>query len=101
MKFVAPEMKIGEGQAFSSASMLLERSEGGVFPQERLREMPDELIYAMAAALNDAAAEMEVRRRARVGAAGVRVVFSPPRMIHTSVATCTVHTRSTQPEFDV
>lgn len=58
MKFVAPEMATGESQPFSSMIV----PPGGMFPQERLRGMPDELIYAMAAALNDAAAEMEVNR---------------------------------------
>lgn len=58
MKFVAPEMATGESQPFSSTIV----PPGGMFPQERLRGMPDELIYAMAAALNDAAAEMEVNR---------------------------------------
>lgn len=56
IKFVAPEMATGEAQAVSSTVV----RPGGVFPQERLRGMPDELVYAMAAALQDAAVEMEV-----------------------------------------
>lgn len=56
MKFVAPEIATGESQAFSSMVV----PPGGMFSQERLRHMPDELIYAMAAALNAAAVEMEV-----------------------------------------
>lgn len=62
MKFVAPEMSVGESHAFSSTIV----PPGGMFPKERLRGMPDELIYTMAAALDAAAAEMEVLLRVKL-----------------------------------
>lgn len=60
MKFVAPEMVNGESRSESQPFSSTIVPTGEVFPRERLKSMPDELVYAMATALNDAAVEMEV-----------------------------------------
>lgn len=54
---MAPDTASPDGPAVPSMVV----RPGGAFSPEMLRKMPDDLILAMAAALNDAAAEMEVR----------------------------------------
>lgn len=78
ISFVTPEMAGSEAQAVSSAVVL----PGGVFSPERLRGMPDELVYAMAAALQEAAAEMEVcaRVHAQISFGVVAVLVSVVHM---------------------
>lgn len=50
-------MATGEARAVPSTVV---RPDGGVFSPERLRGMPDELVYAVAAAVQEAASYMEV-----------------------------------------
>ncbi|CAM9827312.1 unnamed protein product [Scytosiphon promiscuus] len=61
INFAAPEMVSLQPQAIPSMIMRPD----GIFSQEVLRKMPDELILAMAAVINDAAAEMEEESETR------------------------------------
>lgn len=59
IKFAAPEGVVSERRC-PARSMVVPLA--GSLSRDRLRDMPDELVYAIASALDDAAIEMEVQQ---------------------------------------